>query len=158
MFVLSDELSDEDFADEVKRIFAELAIRLRQNDPTWTLDQIIKDTGLNDPSMVYAGEQVVCEGNGHLICTVMENIGTGEANWTRKLGKWQMEPPERGSQPVCDICGGKWWNSPFALKKGTLHIKDRGWVTKHHNVLPGGKALQYEGNIVVRAIKGLLGV
>ncbi len=124
MFVLSDELDDVDFAQEVKRIFDELAIRMRKNNPDWKLDDLIKDSGLNDPSMVYAGERVTCV-NGHLICSIMENIGSGDQNWSKKLGKWQFEPPERGSQPVCDLCGGKFWSRP-----GILHLENRGWVSR----------------------------
>jgi hypothetical protein len=105
MFTLTEE--PDDLGEKITKALGELAAKLRNS----------------DPSTVFAGEQVVCQDNGHLICEIIEDIHYGDLNWTRKLGKWQMPKPIQGSRPVCHVCGGLWWD-------GTLYIKGRGWVSR----------------------------
>ncbi len=80
------------------------------------------------PQPVFAGEQIECE-NGHLICEVEETINRGDLNWSQKLINWQMPEPERESQPVCNVCGGRFWKAIGFCQ--TLHVRNRGWVPNY---------------------------
>lgn len=77
------------------------------------------------------GSRITCQTNNHFICEVIDTIRQGDENWSRKLGNWQMPEPERGSQPVCYICGSWFWASK---NNGVLHIENEGWLSNNGTV------------------------
>lgn len=67
-----------------------------------------------------AGEQITCT-NGHVVCEVIEDIFAGDVDYARKLGNWRQPIPFIGSQPVCAVCGAKFYTGAIVF-----HFAD-GW-------------------------------
>jgi hypothetical protein len=72
------------------------------------------------------GTRITCQNNNHFICEVIDTIKQGDEHWAKKLGNWQMPEPERYSQPVCYICGSKFWTGYTSI---LLHVENDGWVS-----------------------------
>jgi|ERR1035437_1293119 hypothetical protein len=70
------------------------------------------------------GTRITCQNNNHFICEVIDTIRQGD-RIPKKLGNWQMPEPERYSQPVCYVCGSKFYTCWPVL----LHVENEGWVS-----------------------------